>query len=509
MQSGKGGVETTNGISGIIKDESGNPVAQAQVILIPDAYDAFERIKTRSPEKTETDAEGRYRFDQVTPGAYTVESNLPVKNLKAWYPSLNMGQNGLQVMMPALTLKPTGVLQIPFSDRHLAENTVLYIPGTTFSLSIVGKINSRGALIVPGLPEGRFPGLLAYFPDTSDGINLPVCPAFTIQSGDTTFLPALSSWRGKKILQLDFSSAGGLVEPLAGHPILVRLDSGNFNFSEAASDGRDLRFTDPSGVSLAFLIEQWDSVLKAATIWVNYESLILERDSLIMHWGRKDAIEISNGAKVFDSVQGFARVWHLGQVADSGFQAIAGSGKLFQGKGDGISGSMPPALSGDKSFSVTFWMTYQSNPLRQTILSMGEEFPNHGFHFLIRPDKMAQFGPFDSAGSGDPSLKQNSFDLSSYLNRWIFVATVYDAANGKLTTYINGVATAISALKNLDMRASAGLRIGTAISDSIQTQSDFNGGLDEVRLYDKAISQESVRLEYLIQRVGSEIVIKP
>ena len=43
-------------------------------------------------------------------------------------------------------------------------------------------------------------------------------------------------------------------------PLLVRFNSNNFPFAQAASDGRDIRFATAAGASLSYQIEQWDSV---------------------------------------------------------------------------------------------------------------------------------------------------------------------------------------------------------------------------------------------------------
>ncbi|MDB5107023.1 MAG: hypothetical protein JWP91_4712 [Fibrobacteres bacterium] len=538
QSSGKGGVETTNGVSGLIKDPSGNPVAHAQVLLVPEAYDGAAPGQTTAPERTETDAQGRYRFDRVTPGTYNLESQVPGRNVKAWMPGLAMGTGQKGETLADAVLKAPGVLKIPFADRHLSENAVLFIPGSTMATSIVGKIDAHGDLTLPGLPEGRFPSLMAYFPDTSDGGAAEVCPAFTIRSGDTTRMTGLEAWSGRKSLGLDFSGAGGISEPMAGHPILIRLDAADLDFSAAGAGGKDVRFTDAAGTGLPFQIERWDAAAKEAAIWVRLTASPGvppaggKKDSLIVYWGRKDAIEVSDGAAVFDSAQGFAAVWHLGEAGnavaggykdatagryhatgagtagDPGLQAVAGNGRLFQDSGHGLTAPMPASLKGGTSFSVTFWMDFKPNPRRQTILSLGEELTDLGFHFLIRPDTSAQFGPFNLAGPETPSPKQNSFSLSPYADRWVFVATVYDAPKGTLTTYVNGVEAAASSVPAFAMGGSGGVKIGAAIQDARDAQSDFSGALDEVRLYGKAMDGKSIRLEYSIQRKDSSIVLK-
>ena len=57
-------------------------------------------------------------------------------------------------------------------------------------------------------------------------------------------------------------------------PVLVRLHRDFFPFSEAATDGRDIRFSS-GGKPLAFEIEKWDAEKGTASIWV--VSLIMRR----------------------------------------------------------------------------------------------------------------------------------------------------------------------------------------------------------------------------------------
>ena len=70
----------------------------------------------------------------------------------------------------------------------------------------------------------------------------------------------LADWAHSGYLYLDTSPGGADVTgTVTRFPILVRLDAANFDFSQARGDGRDLRFTTPSGDSLPRRIERWDS----------------------------------------------------------------------------------------------------------------------------------------------------------------------------------------------------------------------------------------------------------
>ncbi|MBD3391600.1 MAG: DUF2341 domain-containing protein, partial [Chitinivibrionales bacterium] len=57
-------------------------------------------------------------------------------------------------------------------------------------------------------------------------------------------------------------------------PLLVRLDSMDIDFSEAKTDGSDLRFAKADeSTALSFEIEMWDATKKEAAVWVNVDTI--------------------------------------------------------------------------------------------------------------------------------------------------------------------------------------------------------------------------------------------
>jgi hypothetical protein len=65
-----------------------------------------------------------------------------------------------------------------------------------------------------------------------------------------------------------------------------------------------------------------------------------------------------------------------------------------------LSAAVPPGLSGDASFTITLWMKAGLENGRSNILDFGLQWKFAGMHLLLRADSIAQFGAFDSAGSG-------------------------------------------------------------------------------------------------------------
>lgn len=121
-----------------------------------------------------------------------------------------------------------------------------------------------------------------------------------------------SAWGRAGDLILDTSPAGADVQgTVADFPILVRLNAGNFTFSEARGQGQDLRFSNRDGSPLAYQIERWDSTKALAEIWVRIGSIAgaTAGQAYRMHWGNPAAADSSDGPAVF---AGHLAVWHMG-----------------------------------------------------------------------------------------------------------------------------------------------------------------------------------------------------
>ena len=98
--------------------------------------------------------------------------------------------------------------------------------------------------------------------------------------------------------------------PAAGAPLAA-----NFNFSQANSDGSDLRFADTAGNLLAYEIERFDATNKAAEVWVLLPTVNGNNNSqwFKMYWGKGTATSLSSGSSVFLTPDGFSGVWHMGE----------------------------------------------------------------------------------------------------------------------------------------------------------------------------------------------------
>jgi len=97
-------------------------------------------------------------------------------------------------------------------------------------------------------------------------------------------------------------------------------------------------------------------------------------------------------------------------------------------------------------------------------------------------------------GHGENHSQSSSSSLS--VNQWYHIAYVYDGSTGKL--YINGVLkdSASYTLSTTDSKVLIG--IGRAICDPGECgwNNYFNGTIDELRIYDRALSSQEIQTQY-------------
>lgn len=120
---------------------------------------------------------------------------------------------------------------------------------------------------------------------------------------------------------------------LTNYPVLVPLNSSNFDFSKANSDGSDIRFTDTSDNLLDYWIEEWDSTGETAKIWVKVPSIPASGTvTIYMYYGNSGATSESNFSTAFSN----------NLIPNGHFESDTVGGnpsnweKLTEGGGDGV-----------------------------------------------------------------------------------------------------------------------------------------------------------------------------
>jgi len=86
-------------------------------------------------------------------------------------------------------------------------------------------------------------------------------------------------------------------------PILITLNSSNFDFSNAQTNGEDIRFTDSNNlIAYYYEIEHWDALVEKAEIWVNISTVSAIEDTLFwMYYGNPTATNNQHPTIVWNS----------------------------------------------------------------------------------------------------------------------------------------------------------------------------------------------------------------
>lgn len=123
-----------------------------------------------------------------------------------------------------------------------------------------------------------------------------------------------SDWRYSGSIYLLTTPEGANLPPTASvenFPLLVRLNKELFDFSQAKTNGEDIRFS-ADGKPLAYQVEEWDAGKGTASIWVRIPAIKGNaRQEIKLHWGKADAASESNGSAVFNANNGYATVLHM------------------------------------------------------------------------------------------------------------------------------------------------------------------------------------------------------
>jgi hypothetical protein len=128
------------------------------------------------------------------------------------------------------------------------------------------------------------------------------------------------AWRYARTITIDTTAAGANVpDDVANYPLAVLLDKSRFDFSQARTDGADIRFFDAGGRALPHAIELWDRAAGSAAVWVRLAVVKgNSRDQTIeMRWGHPGAADISDSKAVFTRAHGFVGAWHLGEEGNT------------------------------------------------------------------------------------------------------------------------------------------------------------------------------------------------
>lgn len=283
---------------------------------------------------------------------------------------------------------------------------------------------------------------------------------------------------------------------LLDFPLLVRLHKDFFNFDNVRPQGEDIRFSSAEGKPLKYEIDQWDKTNGFASIWVRIPLIKgNQRQKLNLHWGNQKCESESNGKAVFNELNGYAAVMHLGEIMEdstgmvmvknqgtSDAPGVIGRGRRLAGRqglflGENIS-TFPVGANGS---STEAW--FKADKPNGTVVAWGkEQRPGKVMMNVLSPPRVAiqcYFADVDA---------KNGISLGN----WFHVVHTYEKGNSRV--YVNGVLEG-NTKPILDIPTPARMWIGGWYNNY-----NFVGDVDEVRVSKVSRSADWIKLQYENQK---------
>jgi hypothetical protein len=514
---GGGGMETTEGnLAGL----TGAP-AGARVSLIPAGFDPRKGALPDSLTAI-ADSAGRYRFRRVPEGRYNLEAYRPQDGTRCFRVGLRV-KRGDKTLPGSDTLKAPGRARLRWDG---ARKGVLLQPGRAFRMDLAGLESDSGGIAIDSLPAGLLPPF-AFASSPSDSAPRPWTDSVRVAPNALTAVVAYGEWAHAGAFAWD--PARVPPDSLDAFPLLLRLRRPGFDFSEAAAGGSDLRVTTAAGEPLPFAVERWDSLSGRAEIWVKWRTLGTGPDrTLRLFWGNPGAARAQGN--VFDTLSGYAGVWHLADATDGGRMPVLDAGGLALktpsqyllpdsdaaiGVGQRFDGIRGYAYANDEDglhtpgpWLASAWVAPDFSGAAaepHTVLAKWEPGDSAGFALAFAPDgKTVRF----TLGFGTHVDRLEASPPVYAPGEWHLLAAAYDGARAYL--YWDGALLAQAAAGPGELPSPHRDIVIGARGDSDPNLAEiefFRGRMDEARVVRQAPSAARLDLEYRTQAPGASSLI--
>ncbi|MBF0432292.1 MAG: DUF2341 domain-containing protein [Fibrobacteria bacterium] len=521
---GTGSGGTAIEVAGTVKTQSGDKAGNVVVTLYAKGYNPS--LGTTSPDNSivaVTDSDGEFVFQGLTDGSY----NLVVVD----------GQDGSRLLLQnieivegttddindeELILKTPGVIRCLLLDKGAAASDVVYIPGTGVYTELKTTDVDNGSFVIPNVPVGQFSTIMYSGNSNTTSLNIATLPV-TVMSGDTTVLSFYPAYKYAAAVTINTKATGaGLETNVLNFPLLVRLTSENFSFSQARQQGEELRFAKPSGQLLSHEIERWDTEGERAAVWVRLDSVYADtnRSYMIMYWGNAASNAGWESRDVFQYDEGFAGVWHLGEAKDTvteGFadattapdrgtergiiydvRAVIGLGQVFDGSESYIDVQTSQKLDQAPGMTISFWCRsdLDSFDVNRGLFGRGNagSMKTPYIYGLAGTNKIRM----DFQSDKDTVMLEST---AIKKDTWFYIAFSWDGQT--ITSYINGVAgSATTTSQGSTLKTSD----GSNYFAFVEGMTPWDGMMDEIRSEKVGRSASWIKLCFETQKQNSSVV---
>lgn len=297
-------------------------------------------------------------------------------------------------------------------------------------------------------------------------------------------------WEYRKKIALDTSTSGADIQQnLMDFTVLVRLHSGNFDFTRAKENGEDLRIVNSDDTTLLkYHIEMFDAFDEIALIWVKVPNMAPSnnQNSIWMYYGNESAAAGQDSKNSFDAM--YQAVYHFNEfegtpqdaasysvhsteyLAGLGLPGVIGNGATFSGSGY-MKIPDNPALNFEKGMTFSTWIRILQEQGDALLFSRRSEDGSISISIGIKNTKLT----VEIKDGQAAYVLEEMTDIP--LENWHHLAVTFDP-DGRVTVYIDGTEAQWMEAKTDLSTITGDILIGGDI-DGVHA---FSGDMDELRI---------------------------
>jgi hypothetical protein len=525
---GSGSV-TTNGLTAMVLKD-GLPRHGVQVGLYPENYNPLADSALPLAWKLTSDHDGRILVKNLRAGEYNLIASDSSDGTIASHFKISISKSlDSVIVLPPLNLVPAGSIRINLPEFVHESNGFFYFPGTGIYKVLDSVAFTQETLTIVHIPPSTYSSLIYRPAVTAPDRNI-LSHSIIISPEELKICGPFTEWKSTYRVSINTTVTGAnLSENLFGFPLLLRLNSTNFNFKDARNNGSDLRITKSDSLTiLPFEIERWDALTEQAEIWVRLDTLLGNNNSrfFCLFSGNDRVIAHDPGTMVFDSASGFKGVWHLGDIPAGGHGVIRdqtinqyhgnpgigftvdaltlgiiGNGLTFDGFDDFLELPSSRLFLPDSNMSLTISAWIRPSAITET----GDSIPNRLLSFKTDSAKVSSL----AWGISNNQRMAHYSRIEDTVIQWTstivpdssyYVALTYQG--GKFSGFINGKLD----FESTGWRLAAGGAPPVMIGGHQEKNRLFQGLIDEVRIEKIPRNVAWIKFCFINQAPGSSVV---
>jgi len=319
-----------------------------------------------------------------------------------------------------------------------------------------------------------------------------------------------SDWKYRKKLTFNNKDQS---ENLIDFPVMVKLESNNFDHSKAKNDGTDLRFIDADGLTeLKYQIERWNNTT-GSYIWVKVTNITgsSASDHIWMYYGNSSAPDVQDKVNVWDI--NFTQVLHLNEVmTDEQNTGIFydSTSNLHNGTQDGVD-DVPGKIGDGQDFDGVndfiyttgdeMYVSQYLGTIEVWVKIMDISTTLSIFHTEENRDRLlwTEYGEY-KAGMYSSATTTEIVSGGSVNSYWRYLTFTWDINQGRLSYYIDGalVDSYMGSSWSTTTRATPTRYGHSEIPGiSVPSRAYYKGEMDEIRISDSIRSPDWIKAQYL------------